>query len=326
MGNAAPTRADWLVGAALGIASALLTAAAAGGGQLGLLVSYFAPLPLFAAGLAHGVSVAAGAAIAGIASLLAFGQLPLAAIYTVIWAGPTLWLLRLALLSRAPSAEADPAASGRDWFPEDRLLLWLSGIAAAFVVVTMMLLAARPEGWQAFLGELHTIAMRDFGAALREGGLADQEAALSQLMRTIIWLAPGMIATSWMVLMFVNGALAIRLLRLMGRMVRPPLQLQALRMPPWVALGFGLFLAAALLSQGPAGFLGSNLALVFAIPPFLVGLAVIHAALGPRPGGGMMLLAFYLMLAVLGFPALIALALGLADPWADFRQRASGSS
>ena len=88
----------------------------------------------------------------------------------------------------------------------------------------------------------------------------------------------------------------------------------------WLEIGWSIPVLAAFLS-GQIGDFGRNAAVILALPFFLMGLSVIHAASNRWPGRIFFLLGIYLFLFAAGWPAAIVVALGVFEPWTQLRTR-----
>ena len=103
------------------------------------------PLPLFLAGLTHGlpavvIAGAVGTLISALNGLLSGG------IYLVTFAAPAVLVVRQALLARpATEASANAEVHGDlEWYPAGRLVVWLVGWALGLFALALLLTADRP--------------------------------------------------------------------------------------------------------------------------------------------------------------------------------------
>ena len=96
-------------------------------------------------------------------------------------------------------------------------------------------------------------------------------------------------------------------------------------MPPWFAIAFGLAILAAFV-PGTGGLIGRTLALIFAVPFFLQGLAVLHSFAGRTKSPGMMLAVVYVVLFIFGGLVALVTLLGLVEDWVRLRRRFAGTA
>jgi hypothetical protein len=271
------------------------------------LFAYFVQLPLLFAGLAMGLtaSVVAVAAALLVSGLIAGFLATL--IYAFVQALPALIVVRQALLSR----RNDQAL---EWYPPGLVLAQLTCLAALAVLLAFLLLLDRPGGLQGAIEAFLTSALTELGAI-------QVDAVPPPELGAWMFLFPGLMATSWVVMTVVNGVLAQAVAVRLGWNRRPSPDLVALELPSWLwpALG-GAGLLALLGDQG-WGFLGRSLLIVFVVPYVFLGLAVIHALVRRWSHATWALVAIYGALVLLGWPILAVLLLGFVEDWAHLRRR-----
>lgn len=295
------------VSVACGLVSSLLFLAVLGSPAF-VILQYVAQLPLFMAGLGFGLTgllIASGVA----AAVTVPAGLNLALIFVAGYAVPVVLIVRFALLSR-------PAADGGvEWYPAGRLLALLAGYGALALVV-VGLLAAGAEG--GLHGQV-IAALDELFAALGSEKLPDE---LQQQMQGFAYLLPAMFVVSAMLVTIVNGLFAQSILNGMGRNLRPGLSYIDLELPDWLALGLSAAVVVLWLGDPQGlGFIAAAVAIVLATPFFFQGLAVVHALARRSRSPGMVLVVFYVLLALLLWLALFVTVLGVVEQRARFRAR-----
>lgn len=144
----------------------------------------------------------------------------------------------------------------------------------------------------------------------------------AQVVPSLAQFLPGIIASGVVVAWWVNLSAGLRLAATAGAMPDLAPVLRAFRLPDtavWVAIALGL--VAWLGAANAAGYWAAN-ALVVASLLFLAqGLAVVHSARLAFGIGGGWLVVFYILLALFVQLMLAVALLGLADVWADFRNK-----
>lgn len=301
----------WLpLSIAAGLVSALIVAGSGQSLMLALVISPFAQLPLFLAGLGLGLMPVVVAGLGGAIVCAVLGSAYLGIVFLFLHAVPVILITRHALLSRT-NETGDVV-----WYPPGRLLLWLVGVTAVYFLVVWTFFQMGGEG----LGTAIESALRELLVAMQVPGDAELDAAIMANARYV----PGMVATHMMLIVLVNGGLAQRILVRTGRNLRPSPRMDELELPKWLA---GVFLAAVLAASFVESFLiaGLTLAFILGLAYFLLGLAVVHAFYRGRPTAPFGLVGFYVMLVVMmmiAFPVALGLvAVGLVEQLIGLRAR-----
>lgn len=275
----------------------------------GFLFALFLPLPLFLVGLGLGTSAYYVTAIAAFLTSALLSGIGSAAGAVVSTIGPVGLLVHQALRSRK-----DPAGQV-DWYPAGLLVGWLTLCGVIWLMAILGLFASMG------LGSIEA-AVRQEMASMVEVLLPQIEVAERDKMAT--FMAPlimGMSAGFWMLIVTMNGALAQLILVRRSVAIRPTPDLSDLTLSPWLAIGLGVSLAAAIVGDGDFAFLARNLVLVFAVPFLFGGLGVVHALCARLTARRGLLIAFYVLMVFLGWVAVAAVSvLGLVDQWVGLRR------
>lgn len=316
--------ANWIyVGIGAGLAAAALHSSVLVPSPLSIVLFYLAPLPLFLAGLGWGtISALIGGAAGAVAIVLGVGPRP-----ALFFVGGTalapLVLSHLALISRpkagAAANEGEAADQDLEWYPEGRLVLWSTGMAGA--LMSAIVLAVGPDA-ESFRATLREMAEKVFDI-VAQGRPPEQAEQLRPLVDLLVFAAPLVSASLWLVAMLVNLWAASRLLKASGRSLRPWAKFGALTFPPSASLLLALAVAAALL-PGTLGLIGSIFAAVMTTAFAILGLAVLHGLIGRSPLRALLLVALYVSLFLLNWLMLVPLVLvALADLLFRLRNRAA---
>lgn len=312
-GNLLTALAAMRVPLAAGALGGLLVATMHLAGPLAMPLMFVALVPTFAVGLSKGqvpMLYALGAATV-VTGLL--GQFELALKYVVGFAAPQAWLVRQALLTRS-------APEGAQWYPAGRLVAWLVGIAAAFVVAATVAFAGAEGG---LVGSIERYLEQVFGALSEVPGWRMDQADAAALVPALAVMLPGVMAVMWALMMVINGALAQALAARTGGNLRPSAPFAELTLPAGLMYALGIALVASLL-PGTAGFLGKTLVSVVTVAYLLLGLAVIHAGARRLAARRLVLSATYFMIVVLQWLAVVVIVLGLAEQVFGLRKRYLG--
>ncbi len=295
----------WLGAAVLGGISALLylsVVAMPGGVALASLTQ----TPLFLAGLALGFPAALTAsAVAATAVTAAAGMIGGFA-FALVNAVPVLVLVQRALLSRRASD------GGVEWYPPGLLVTWLSGLAAMALALLLLLLASGEGG---ILGSVE----RQVDAILPLFG--PNREAVRPLFESIAPIIPGMVIAAWMMVTMANGAAGQAIAVKAGRALRPAPQMAETELPNWLAVALAVAAGLALLGPGMIGTLGANATVVLTVPFLMLGLAVVHAATRGLRSRGLLLGGLYVVSAILTWPVIAIIALGLIEQGFGLKRR-----
>jgi len=272
-----------------------------------VLLAYFIQLPLLFVGLSLGLAasvIAAGSAIL-VCSLIA--GVVAAALFALVQAVPAVMVIRQALLSRRQDGKVE-------WYPPGLVLAQLATFAALCITASYLVLLGQPGGLQGMLSDF-------IGATLAELSGVEAEAAPSPELGRWMFLFPGLMAASWLVMVVVNGVLAQALAVRLGWNRRPSPALSELELPGWLWPAIGVAALLAVLGDDGLGFLGRSLLIVLVVPYMFLGLAVIHAFARRWSHRRLALTIFYGGVMLLGWPLLAILLLGFVEDWAHVRQR-----
>lgn len=304
---------------AAGLLSAIVYGTAAANLTLSLLAIYFAPLPLFLAGLMYGGASAIIAGLAG-AGALALASSPATALaYFLLIASAPALVTRAALWSRESGMENAPSPSV-EWYPSGLLFTWLCGLGVTLVLVFYFLMQTIEGGISGLLFrnlQMGALTKTFLQMQVQTGSPPMNEADLQQFL---IRLALPMMAFFWMMIAIGNGALAQSILVSLGRNGRPSPRLTSMNLPGHLLLPLSLGLMGSFL-PGDRGLAASAIAALAAIPYFFLGIATLHVISRPLPGRGVALTIFYVLLAVYGWPAILMVMMGVTEHFAGFRRR-----
>ena len=286
------------VGAAAGLAAALLSVGSVAQNAFSIALFVLSPLPIMIAALGWGP-------VAGLASVTACGL--------TIWqyAGLSPALI-IAATTAIPSAiatyQAGMARHGGDqaeWYPLSSILLTLTLCVAAGFVFVGFIIGYNDEYARTMGVEMvKTLAEADPQFALNPGSTI---ALANMIVKAIPFLQPA----SWTLVLLVNFWGALHIARRSGLLQRPKDDFPTLLSMPWLALPlFALAVAGAFLSGGfgliAACFVGA-LAMAFTI----AGFAKFHAVTRGKAWRAVALSMGYFTVLTIGFPALFFLFAGL---------------
>jgi hypothetical protein len=306
-----------LVGLGAGAAAALLFASVKSGVLISILLFYLAPLPILIAALgwSHGCGLIA-AVTASACVGLALGATSFA-VFLIAIAAPAWWLGYLALLARPTDS------GGIEWYPPGRLVLWAAALGAAVVAIALFQVGTDEESIRSGIkATLERVFRLQTGTPADEPlhlpGIAEPE----HLIDLFVTLMPLVAAMAGVLVLTLNLWIAGRVVKLSGRLLRPWPDIPAMTFPRWAPALLG---SAVILSFVPdtAGLMASLFAVTLLVAFTMLGFAVLHALSRGLAGRAAMLGGAYAFVVVLGWPALVAVLLGLAESIFKWRAKAA---
>jgi hypothetical protein len=307
----------FLIGISAGAATALLFASVASGSPLSVLLFYLAPLPILIAGLGWSHWAALVAAVFASASLAAVFS-PYFFLAFLIGVGlPAWWLGYLALLARP----VESAPGGLEWYPPGHLVVWAAILGACVVAAGILHFGTDEESFRATLrGFLERVFTDGSGSAANTPLELPKSADASRLMDFLVAVLPPTAAVVTTVTNLLNLWLAGRIVRISGRLRRPPSDIATMRFPFYAPALIGAGVAASFL-PGLIGSLGGVLTAAMLMAYAILGFAVIHAVTRGMNSRPFALGGIYAAVIVFGWPMLLMSMLGLADTAFDLRGR-----
>ncbi len=294
-----------------GVLSGLLYISVVLGSPGAMILAYMAQLPLFLVGLSLGVTAGAAAGVVAVVVAGLAAGLMGAALFGTLSVAPAVVLVRQALLSR-------PGPNGTvEWYPPGLLVTWLTAIGSGGFLLAG-LLAGGGEGLRAAIRQFLSGVFRQIMTT------TPPENQVTLLAEAFTPFFPALVVGSWAIMIVINAVLAQGVLARFGWNLRPSPDIAALELSHWLPLpvaGAGLLV---LVGQGSLRFFGQNLVVMFSIPFFFLGLAVMHALLRGRPAAPFLLVLAYAVMLLFGWPALAVVALGFVELWAGLRRRLAG--
>ena len=299
----------WITGLAAAASAALYLSLTLG--VLGApFFAYFVQLPLLFIGLSLGLASAGLASLGSLGIVILFGGSIAALVFLVVQIAPSLLAIRQSLISR----EAE--GGGVEWYPPGLILGQLVLYAAVVMVLTLL--------WVRFAtGSIETAFMAAIEQVMSQlGGANGQTMAIAQQIADYAAIVPGVVAVSWVLMTVINAAIAQLLALKGGQAKRPGVALAKLWLPAWCGPVLAVATLGALVLGGDLAFFAQGLAVLFAVPYLMQGLAVVHSAVERLPARRLALTGFYLVLLLFSWPLVVGVVLlGLLEDWAHFRRR-----
>ena len=275
------------------------------GGPAFILLQYLTQLPLFLVGLSLGfVPALVSSGVALVIAVVTDATLGL--VFFIGYIGPTLLVTRRALLNRPVKG------CELDWYPPGRLL-------AEVTIYVLMIFALGVIWFSNQDGGLAGVIERSLTELLSVLGTEVAQSTSESLGR-YLFIVPGLMGVSWVIMIVLNGALAQWLLSRSGRNLRPSPTFGEINLPTWLSYMLGMSALLAFWGEGVLAFAGGSMVMILMTPYFFQGVGVVHQWSRRSASSNLILVAFYLLIVVLQWPILLVVGLGVADQWVNFRR------
>lgn len=301
-----------LIGIGTGLAAALLFSSPIGGTSLALPLFALTGLPIAVAGLGWTPLAAAVAVVAGSVAIFVMISPLAGGVFLFLFALPMAWLAYLAGLWRQNGSD-------QEWYPLGRLLVNAAAGAAIGLLIVGYLVGFDPEG----MADNITDALSSWLSSRPDLDPVPTREEIEPFVRLNVALLPYSLAALTLIVQVFNLWLAGLVTRTSGRLARPRERMWTVSLPATAALAFVLAAVVSFLPF-PLGDMAALAAGALGGAFFLLGLAVIHALTLGINGRGLLLTLNYIALALLGFTAVIIVALGIAEIFFNLRARRFG--
>jgi Predicted membrane protein (DUF2232) len=287
------------IGAAAGLAAALLAISASSPNALSLLLLFVTPLPVLLAGLGWGPAAGAASVITGFGLIAALGQPLLAAVCALTITIPAAAMAHFASLGQSDDK------GGTHWYPLSGVLIRAIALVSAGFMMAGLLIGYNQDFVTQFVDEIAKQATAaNPGMVINEAGKAGFSALLSGLM-------PYAQPATWLILLIGNFYAALFIARRSDLLLRQrDFWPAALRLPRFAAPAFAVAMALSFLPGG-LGDLAAVPAGTLFIALCAVGLALLHGATLGKPWRFPALWATYLAIIVVSLPLIPLFAAGL---------------
>ncbi|MEP3265444.1 MAG: hypothetical protein ABJN78_06765 [Hyphomicrobiales bacterium] len=296
-----------LIALVAGATSMVLLAAGLTGTSLALPLMILSPLPIAIASLGW------GSVIGFIAAVVAFMGLSLIAtptgglLFIVLFGLPIAYLAHLAGLSRQ-----DDPDQAEEWFPESTILWRAVLIGGATVGLAFMISGFDAE-------EVTKRGLSEFAPTLEQLDTTTRE-TMENAIRFQVKITPYSMPMAWLLVMWLNLSLGIKIAKVSDRFNRPSFFLKMAELPNLVIPVFGAAVLLSLISP-PLSFLGAAFFGIIIMAITILGFNTVHVATAHLPMRGVLLASLYMAVLILSIPILLVFGIGIADHFFKIRQR-----
>ncbi len=299
---------ETIIAIGAGFVSALLSIAVAFGSGLGLLLAYFALLPILLIGLSQGPRFASIATIAAIVGAVFLTNIFQGALFAASVALPAWLIVRYALMTTT-------SQNGTvQWLPIGEVLARLVALGGVVLVLSAITYFDAPGGLPK---TIETFLDKMISTRIQFNAPADRHL----LVKRLVPIFPAITVSSWVLMTLVNSVLAQSILIKAGKNLRPAVQYSKISAPEWIYWGVVGAGTLALIGSGSFEYVGRNLSIALSIPFFLVGLAVVHTLVRHLRSPGIALAAFYFFMVISSWAIFVAAIIGFFEAWNQLRLR-----
>ena len=292
-----------------GLVSALLSIAATFGSGLGLLLAYFALLPIIVIGLSRGHRTATFATLSGMFGAILLSNIYQGMLYCISIALPAWLIVFTALIPQTTNNTSSQL------IPIGEIISRLAVLGGIFVVISSIIFFDKPGDLphtiEVFLNKLIAHNRPNLNITTNHRLLVEQ----------MVPLFPAIAVSSWLLMSVINTVVAQAILIKADLNLIPAFQYSKITAPEWLYWALVSSGVIVLTGSGTFEYVGRNLAIIFLIPFLFTGLGVIHTAARQFRSPVIALIIFYFFTIILSWPAFIAILLGFFERWTNFRQK-----
>lgn len=301
------TRQSIIIALIAGATTVVLLAAGLTSRTLALPLMILAPLPIAIAGLGWGSSMGFVATFFAFIGATYFSSLMGGLLFAGILGLPIAYLVHLVGLSRQ-----DDPNQPMEWFPESTILWRAISIGGAVIGLAFVFSGFNVDdtikrGLEVFADSLKQLD--DTNRKTMEEAIAYQ-----------IRLTPYTLPMAWLLTIWLNLWLGIRVTKTSQLFHRPSFRLENAQLP-FAAI---LVLAAGIILGGissPLSLLGASFAGIILMAIIMLGFNTVHIITSRVSMRIMLLTMLYMTTIFFAFPILLVLGIGLADLFFKIRQR-----
>lgn len=271
------------------------------------------PIPLFLAGLGIGRGDAIVAAVVSAAVMTIGLNAKIMMVMLAVYVLPVLLLCLLALRYRYDDH------GDLFWYPAGRLLTALT--LYPIIVFGLFSMMSGNVDLEGLLRDMMT-GMLDTALKLETTPTVLNDPEIKKdVVAMIVSILPGMFTASWILVILTNALWAQYALANNKAALRPMPKLTEMELPSWLLVLLALMGLLASFFDGPVAYFAQNTLLPLSLPYFFVGMALMHVWAERRKHKMLWLIAFYVLVGISGWPAVLVTAAGVLEPWLHLRAK-----
>lgn len=292
----------------LGIVGSIVSLLGQTGTFFGAMVANFAMLPLVLAGLAGGTR---NSFFATLSAAVVFTLLtnPLSGgIFVVIIAFPSFLIVHYALMNRKTGS------GDTQWYPFGNVIAASALYGAVLLIGATAVNLSSEESFQAFVERI----LQTMVSAQLSGNIQWEK---THQFQQVVAIFPGTVVGMWLIMVSINSTMAQAMLTKYQIALRPTPEYSKIVAPEWLYWALVGSSALSLLGDESFSYLGRNLAIVFGICFFYIGLGIVHRLARRLNRPKLALTGVYFFSITMGWPLLILAILGFFEQWLNLRRR-----
>lgn len=314
---------NWIItGIIAGLAAAAMQGTILSPSPINALIFYLSPLPLFIAGFSRGWhSALLGTILSAVMLAILVGSVRFSLMFLISAGLAPVVASILSMISRdasQESSEGEVTSDDREYYPEGRLVLWLSAIAALVTGISVLAMGMDFETYKTFI----TTFVDQFVVAFEKQMPPDQAPFPKEMFAKVIVTALPVAASAiWLLATVSSMRIAIVFLTKTKRSLRPWAKFDKMAFPQNAVIVLLASLAAAYFFTGIAQLLALGTVGAFVTAFTLLGLAIAHHMLADNIARPLLLGLLYAGLLLFNWILAVPLTvLGLADLTFNFRK------
>jgi hypothetical protein len=291
-----------------GLVSSLLSLAAAGSG-LGLLLAYFALLPILLIGLSQDRRAAIFAILFGMFGVVLLSNIYQGLLYSISIALPAWLIISTSLTSKIKNNISSLEV------PIGEILSRLAFLGGILLIISAIIFSDKPDNLSQSIEVLLYKLIQNNHPDLN---ITENHRLL---VTGTVPLFPTIVFSSWLLMIIISTMVAQAILIKAKVNLRPVFQYSKIKAPEWIYWTFvtsGIF---TLIGPDNFEYISRNLTAIFLIPFLFIGLGVIHTVARTFSSPTIVLIPLYFFIVISSWSTIIAVLIGFFERWTDFRQK-----
>jgi hypothetical protein len=291
-----------------GLVSSLLSLAAVGSG-LGLLLAYFALLPILLIGLSQDRRAAIFAILFGVLGIVLLSDIYQGMVYSISIAFPA-WLI----ISTSFTPKIKDKTSLVE-IPIGEILSRLAFLGGIVLIISALIFSDKPNNLSQSIEVLLYKLIQNNHPDL------NMTANHRLLVTGMVPLFPTIVFSSWLLMTIVSTMVAQSILIKAKANLRPAFQYSEITAPEWIYWAFATSGIFTLIGPDNFEYVSRNLTAIFLIPFLFIGLGVIHTVARTFRSPTIVLIPLYFFIVISSWSTIITVLIGFFETWANIRKK-----